>query len=123
MGRPGAASTVEEVFAGPLACSFQKIVNGLTSLIGQFELDRPTGLLLPDGRAIECIAIGSNIFDPKGYDIAITKLLSIAKLNRARSRTRLSISNLVRIDQTWFGRSGGLAPISLPLFQGTRRVG
>jgi uncharacterized membrane protein len=24
----------------------------------------------------------------------------------------------IRIDQTWFGRSGGLAPISLPLFQG-----
>jgi hypothetical protein len=27
---------------------------------------------------------------------------------------------LVRIDQACFGRSGGLAPVSLPLFQGIR---
>src|SRR5271169_507414 len=41
----------------------------------------------------------------------------MAKLNRARSRIRPS-SNRVLIDQTCFGRKGGLAPISLPLFQG-----
>src|SRR5262249_35044444 len=45
-------------------------------------------------------------------------LLSIAKLNMARSRVRPSTINRVLIDQTCFGRSGGLAPISLPLFQG-----
>jgi hypothetical protein len=38
----------------------------------------------------------------------------------ARSRVRPSICNLVRIDQTCFGRSGGFAPVNLPLFQGTR---
>ena len=32
------------------------------------------------------------------------------------------IKSRVRIDQAWFGRSGGLAPISLPLFQGVRRA-
>src|ERR1700738_5318048 len=48
-------------------------------------------------------------------------LLSIARLNMARSRVRPSTSNRVLIDQTCFGRSGGLAPISLPLFQGARR--
>src|ERR1700739_2553439 len=47
-------------------------------------------------------------------------LLSIAKLNRARSRMRRSSSKRVLIDQTCFGCSGGLAPISLPLFQGVR---
>jgi hypothetical protein len=36
--------------------------------------------------------------------------------------TRPSNSNRVLIDQTCFGRSGGLAPISLPLFQGVRLV-
>ena len=36
-------------------------------------------------------------------------LLSIAKLNRARSRIRPSTSNRVLIDQTCFGRRGGLA--------------
>src|SRR5438552_10239888 len=47
-------------------------------------------------------------------------LLSIARLNRARSRTRPSIWSFVRIDQTCLGRSGGFAPVSLPLFHGTR---
>src|SRR5450631_1376352 len=47
-------------------------------------------------------------------------LLSIARLNIARSRTRPSIWSFVRIDQTCLGRSGGFAPVSLPLFQGVR---
>jgi hypothetical protein len=50
-------------------------------------------------------------------------LPSIAKLNIARSRTRPSIWSFVRIDQTCSGRSGGFAPVSLPLFQGTRSRG
>src|ERR1700704_136330 len=47
-------------------------------------------------------------------------LLSIARLNMARSRARPSIWSFVRIDQTCLGRSGGFDPVSLPLFQGTR---
>src|SRR5262245_46581492 len=47
-------------------------------------------------------------------------LLSIARLNIASSRVRPSIINRVLMDQTCFGRSGGLAPISFPLFQGVR---
>src|SRR5271169_2652079 len=47
-------------------------------------------------------------------------LLSMARLNSARSRLRSAIWSLVRIDQTCFGRSGGLAPVNLPLFQGVR---
>src|SRR6266849_6253853 len=42
-------------------------------------------------------------------------LLSIARLNIAKSRVRPSTWSFVRIDQTCFGRSGGFAPISLPL--------
>src|SRR5664279_805254 len=47
-------------------------------------------------------------------------LLSIARLNMARSRARPSIWSFVRMDQTCLGRSGGFAPVSFPLFQGTR---
>jgi hypothetical protein len=47
-------------------------------------------------------------------------LLSIARLNIAKSRLRSAIWSFVRIDQTCFGCSGGLAPTSLPLFQGPR---
>src|SRR6516225_12239016 len=48
-------------------------------------------------------------------------LLSMARLNRARSRVRRSSCSLVLIDHTWLGLRGGFAPGSLPLFQGTRR--
>src|SRR5579859_2744147 len=47
-------------------------------------------------------------------------LLSIARLNMARSRARPSIWSFVRIDQTCLGRRGGFAPVSFPLFHGTR---
>ena len=47
-------------------------------------------------------------------------LLSMAKLNIAKSRIRPSNWIFVRVDQTSFGRSAGLAPTSLPLFQGSR---
>src|SRR5437879_1450166 len=47
-------------------------------------------------------------------------LLSIARLNMARSRARPSIWSFVRIDQTCWGRSGGFAPVSFPLFHGAR---
>src|SRR3979490_951492 len=49
-------------------------------------------------------------------------LLSIARLNMARSRARPSILSFVRIDQTCLGRRGGFVPVTLPLFQGTRVV-
>jgi hypothetical protein len=45
----------------------------------------------------------------------------MARLNMAKSRVRPVIWSLVRIDQTCFGRRGGFAPTSLPLFQGSRR--
>src|SRR6516225_4857612 len=48
-------------------------------------------------------------------------LLSMARLNRARSRVRRSSCSLVLIDHTWLGLSGGFAPGNLPLFQGIRR--
>jgi hypothetical protein len=42
----------------------------------------------------------------------------MARLNMARSLTWPSTISWVLIDQTCLGRSGGLGPISLPLFQG-----
>src|SRR5215471_16469522 len=48
-------------------------------------------------------------------------LLSMARLNRARSRMRRSSCSLVLMDHTWLCLRGGFAPGNLPLFQGTRR--
>src|SRR6476646_7752184 len=47
-------------------------------------------------------------------------LLSMAKLNIAKSRSRPSTCSFVRINQTCFACSGGLAPVNFPLFQGVR---
>jgi hypothetical protein len=44
---------------------------------------------------------------------------SIARVQGA-SRVRPAMIRRVLIDHTCFGRSGGFAPISLPLFQGVR---
>src|SRR6186713_2242138 len=44
----------------------------------------------------------------------------MARLNSAKSRIRCSIWSLVRIPQTCFCSSGGLAPVSFPLFHCVR---
>jgi hypothetical protein len=54
----------EQILTWPLAGFFQEVVNGLPGLISQLELNGSAGLLLPDGRAIDRIAIRSDIFDP-----------------------------------------------------------
>ena len=110
------------ILTWPFAGFLQEVVEGLPGLIRQLELDRSPGLLLPDGRTIDRIAIGATSSTLKATTSQPRNLLSIARLIRARSRVRLSITSRVRIDQTWFGRSGGLAPISLPLSQEARRA-
>jgi len=52
----------EQILTWPLAGFLQEVVNGLPGLIRQLELDRSPGLLLPDGRTIDRIAIRSDIF-------------------------------------------------------------
>ena len=49
-------------------------------------------------------------------------MLFVRPLNIAKSRVLPSTCNLVRIDQTCFGRRGGFAPVNLPLFQAARLV-
>src|SRR5262245_57635759 len=52
--RPIASTaTSEQILTWPLAAFLQEVVNGLPGLIRQLELDRPPGLLLPDGRTID----------------------------------------------------------------------
>ena len=53
---------------------------------------------------------------------SVVGVLSIARLNMARSRARPSIWSFVRIDQTCLSRNGGFAPVSFPLFHAARLV-
>jgi hypothetical protein len=100
----------------------QIVIDSLAGLLAQFKSNRPSGFLLSDRCAIRCVPAGGDILDPQGYDSQPRSLLSIARLNIARSRMRPSIWSLVRIDQTCLGRSGGFAPVSFPLFHGTGRT-
>jgi hypothetical protein len=94
------------------------LVRSQKECFGDGEAERL--LFLAHGRPIDGIAVRSNVFDLESDDIAASNLLSMARLNIARSRVRCSIWSLVRIAQTCFCRSGGLAPVSFPLFQGIR---
>jgi hypothetical protein len=111
----------EKVLAWFFAGSLQVVVTGLAGLVRQFELDRSPGFLLPYGCAIGRITIGCNILDLQGHDIAAPQLAVDGQIEQGEVAGPPSISSRVRIDQTCFGRSGGLAPISLPLFQSSRR--
>jgi hypothetical protein len=95
-------------------------LQGLARATGQFELNRPAGLLLDDGRTLADPPADLDIFDFQADQVAALSLLSIARLNNARSRARSSISSRARIDHTSFGLRGRFCPISCPLFQGTR---
>jgi hypothetical protein len=114
------ATTGEQKLARPLFGGLRIIIDGLPSLFAQFESDRLPGFLLPDRCAIRRVPTGGDILNPDGDHVTARSLLSIARLNMARSRARPSIWSFVRIDQTCLGRSGGLAPVSFPLFHGTR---
>jgi len=100
----------------------QVLIDRHSCLVGQLEPDRPTCLLLANRGAVQRVTVRRNIIDANGNDVTATQL-SIARLNSARSRLRSSICSLVRIDQAWLGRRGGLGPTSLPLFQGVRQIG
>jgi hypothetical protein len=78
------AAPSEQILAWPLAGFLQEVVNGLPGLIRQLELDRSPGLLLPDGRTIDRIAIRSDIFDPQGDDVATTQLAVNRKIEKGK---------------------------------------
>lgn len=110
-----AGTSNEEVLTWLFAGGIQVVIDGLTGLICQLELD-----LLPRLPLAHCRA--SAAIRPQGDDVAATQLAIDSRIEQGESRVRPSISSLVGIDQTWFGRSRGWAPIKLPLFQGVRRV-
>jgi len=68
------APTREQKFAGLLASRLQVGVKGLAGLLGQFESDRTVGLFLAYRRTSDRTPVRSNIFDPKGDDIASPQL-------------------------------------------------
>jgi hypothetical protein len=87
-------TATEQIFARFFARGFDEIVDRLPRLLRQLKPDGPTGLLLPHRGAIDRIPAGGNVLDPKCDDVAAPHLLSIARLNIAKSRVRPSAIGL-----------------------------
>ena len=49
-------------------------IDRLAGLFGQLKLDRPAGLLLPDGGTIQRKALWGDIFDPDADHVTTTQL-------------------------------------------------
>jgi hypothetical protein len=114
------ASADKQGFARFLASNSYVVIDRLSGLLGQFKPDGLPGLLLPHRRPTTEYPLGATSSTLRAMTSQPRSLLSMARLNIAKSRVRLSTWSLVRMDQTCFGRSGGFAPVSLPLFQGRR---
>jgi hypothetical protein len=115
------ATATEQIFARFLASGSDVIVDGLSRLLRQPKSDGPTGLLLPTVARSTAYPLGATSSTRSATTSQPRSLLSIARLNIAKSRVHPAICNRVRIDHTCFGPNGGFRPITLPLFQGSRR--
>ena len=80
-------------------------------------------LLWPDRRTIERIPIRRHVIDADGDNVAAAQLAVDRQVEQREIPFEPPICSLVLIDHTWLGRSGGLTPMSLPLFHGARRAG
>jgi len=117
------AATSEQELAGPLVGDFQIVIDGLAGLFGQFKSDWPSRLLLSQPlHGPPCIA-RSDILDLDRDDVTATELAVDRQIEHGEVPSAAFDLELVRIDQTCLGRSGGFAPVTLPLFQGNRLWG
>jgi hypothetical protein len=91
------AAACEQELAGFLAGRPDVVAHRLAGLLRQFKLYGSPSLSLTHGCPIGTIAVQSNVLDLDSDDIAPFNLLSMARLNIARSRVRCSIWSLVRI--------------------------
>ena len=75
---------------------------------------------MSDRRAIRRVAAGGDILDPDGNDVTATKLAVDRQIEHGVV-TKSAFDLELRPDRPdVFGRSGGFAPVSFPLFHGTR---
>jgi hypothetical protein len=92
----------------------------LAGLFGQFKSDWPSRLLLSHRCTVRRVSARSDILDLDRDDVTATELVVDRQIEHGEVPS--AAFDLVRIDQTCLGRSGGFAPVTLP-FQGTRLSG
>ncbi len=69
-----AAPTRKQKFSRLFTSGLQVVVDGLTGLVRQLELDGPPRLLLPHCCAVHRITVWGNVLDPYGHDVTAAKL-------------------------------------------------
>jgi len=91
-------------------------VDRLARLLRNLEANWPPCFALSNGGSIDGITMGCHINNPQAYQVARLKFAVDGEV--ARSLKRFNNWSRVLTAQTCFGLRGGLAPVSLPLFQG-----
>jgi hypothetical protein len=67
-----AATATKEEVAGSLLSRRNVLIDRLARLLGDLESDRKTGLVLPNGRTVDSIAMWCDVFDLEPHDVAAT---------------------------------------------------
>lgn len=95
--------------------------NGSSGLIRDLELHRSFGLLLHHNRTRgDAVSMADVPLTRSCTRSQARSLLSMPRLNSARSRTRSASCNRIRTAQTSLSLSGAFCPTIFPLFQGMR---
>lgn len=65
---------MEQKIARTLPGHSKVLVDCLSRLLGDLEPDRKAGLVLPNGRSVDSVAVWCDVIDPEAYYIAATQL-------------------------------------------------
>ena len=96
----------------------QVLIDRASRLLSQFELDRMTGLLLPNDGPLNGVTIWRHILQAQPDDIAPTKPAIDRQVEQSKIADPLFHLELCPMAQTYLGKSVGFCPMILPLFQG-----
>jgi len=117
------AATSEQELAGPLVGDFQIVIDRLAGLFGQFKSDWPSRLLLSHRCTVRRVSARSDILDLDRDDVTATELAVDRQIEHGEVPSAAFDLEFGPDRPDVFGRSGGFAPVTLPLFQGTRLWG
>ncbi len=82
--RVGAAPAGEQALAGAAAGGPQVLVERMARHLGQFEPDGSAGLALPNGCAVDGVAVGCHVIDPQRYQITAAQLAIDGKVEQCQ---------------------------------------
>jgi hypothetical protein len=116
-----AATAGKEVLTRLLVGGSDVVVDCLTGLLSHLEPDRLAGLLLAHRRAIDGMPMRCHIFRLQADDVAASQLAIDGQIEHRKIAYSSVDLQLAPNRPNVFGPKRRFAPVSLPLFQGSRR--